>query len=435
MHAHTSTTVRLLTAGAATLAVGLAGPTATAASASAEDRSGTNELVGLSDDGRLVDGKSRINGTANVASRNGRFVVFSTPARLVPADRNRLDDVYVRDTVADRTRLVSVTRTGRIGNDYSVEPSISYDGRYVAFTTWADNLFRDRNGHTLDVVVKDLETGRIELVSRSTSGRQATRNSFFPVISGNGRRVAFQSFGRFSRTDEDRREDVYVYDRVADRTRHVSRKADGSDVRAGVLVGGISADGRKVTFGTDNDGWVRDLRAGVTKRFWHEANHPDQPFPMGSLGRPQISGDGRYVAFSTLREATGDADNHAADVFRMHLGSRAVAKVTVAQDGGPGGDHSFLPSLSYDGSLVGFMSFAQDLVAGDVPGADTFVRDMTTGSTVMASWGAEGPGDNDSGRNGVAISGDGRTLVYETYAENLVAGDTNHALKVLAWRR
>jgi hypothetical protein len=81
------------------------------------------------------------------------------------------------------------------------------------------------------------------------------------------------------------------------------------------------------------------------------------------------------------------------------------------------------------------MSFAQNLVAGDIPGGDTFVRDMATGSTVMASWGPEGPGDNDSGRNAVAISPDGRSLVYETYAENLVAGDTNHARKVLVWRR
>ena len=435
MHRQQNPTRRLLAAGVATLAVvGAAAPTAAAEEDPAQP-AGTNELVALTDDGRLVDGRSGINGTANVASRDGRFVVFSTPARLVPEDRNRTDDVYVRDTVADRTRLVSVTRGGRLGNDYSVEPSISYDGRYVAFTTWADNLVRDRNGHTLDVLVKDLGTGRLELVSRSTKGEQAARNSFFPVISGNGRRVAFQSFGRYSPTDQDRREDVYVHDRVTDRTRHVSRKADGSDIRASVLVGGISAYGRKVTFGTDNDAWARDLRTGRTTRFWHEANHPDPSFPMGSLGRPQISGDGRYVAFSTLREPTGDPDNHAADVFRMHLGTRAVDKVSVGHDQSASEDHSFLPSLTHDGSQVGFMSFAQDLVAGDVPGADTFVRDVDTGTTVMASRGAEGPGDNDSGRNAVAISADGQTLVYETYAENLVPDDTNHALKVLAWRR
>lgn len=434
MHGQHNPTRRLLAAGVATLAlVGAAAPTA-----AAEDPAhpaGTHEFVALTDDGRLADGRSGINGTANVTSRDGRFVVFSTPARLVPGDRNRTDDVYVRDTAADRTRLVSVTRGGRLGNDYSVEPSISYDGRYVAFTTWADNLVRDRNGHTLDVLVKDLQTGRLELVSRSTGGGQAARNSFFPVISGNGRRVAFQTFGRFSRTDRDRREDVYVHDRVTHRTRHVSRTADGSDVRAGVLVGGISANGRKVTFGTDNAAWVRDLRAGRTSRFWHEANHPDQPFPAGSLGRPQISGDGRYVVFSTLREPAGDLDNHAADVFRMHLGTRAVDRVSVGHDGGASDDHSFLPSLSHDGSRVGFMSFAQDLVDGDIPGADTFVRDLGNGTTVMASWGPVGPGDNDSGRNAVAISADGQTLVYETYAENLVPDDTNHALKVLVWRR
>ena len=87
---------------------------------------GSNQLVALRDvDGAQATSKSRINGSATVASADGRYVVFSTGSALVPEDTNRLDDVYRRDTVAGTTTLVSTTAKGRIGNDYSVEPSIS----------------------------------------------------------------------------------------------------------------------------------------------------------------------------------------------------------------------------------------------------------------------------------------------------------------------
>ena len=113
--------------------------------------SGHNEQVVLVDGTNAqADAKSMINGTAQVSSADGRYVVFSTAAALVPEDTNDLDDVYLRDTQEDSTTLVSHAGT-TIGNDYSVEPTISNDGRYVAFTTWATNLFADKNGSALDV--------------------------------------------------------------------------------------------------------------------------------------------------------------------------------------------------------------------------------------------------------------------------------------------
>ena len=76
----------------------------------------------------------------------------------------------------------------KAGNDASFEPTISDDGRFIAFTTWATNLAKgkDTNGHTLDVVVKDMQTSAITRVSQSTAGFQRDKNSFFPVLSGNG---------------------------------------------------------------------------------------------------------------------------------------------------------------------------------------------------------------------------------------------------------
>jgi len=94
--------------------------------------------------------------------------------------------VYLRDVAGRTTVLVSVTADGTLGNDFSFEPSISANGRYVAFTTWADDLFADRNGHVLDVVVKDMATGEVTPVSRRPGGGQSNKNSLVPVIAGNG---------------------------------------------------------------------------------------------------------------------------------------------------------------------------------------------------------------------------------------------------------
>jgi Tol biopolymer transport system component len=396
--------------------------------------SGRNEIVSLHENGSQARHKSHINGSATVASADGRHIVFSTPAALVRQDRNRVDDVYVRDTLEDTTTLVSVTADRTPGNDVSFEPSISADGRFVAFTTMATNLFPDGNGGALDVVVKDLRTGTVTLASRRSDG-SGVRNSFFPVMSGNGRFVAFQTFAALGGKDTDRREDVYVNDRVTGATEQMSVKA-GHDIAGDIVVGSISADGRMVTFGTDNSAWVRDRERRRTIRFWHEPDDPSLPYAGGTVGRPVVSGNGRFVAFSTRNRFVVSGDRgHLSDIFRLNLETGRFRKVTLAHTGRNADDESFIPSLSHSGRYVGFMSFADNLVRGDAAGADTFVRDMHTRTTTMASVGVDGPADQDSGRTAVSINADGSTLVYESYANNLVADDANDLPDVFAWKR
>ena len=412
--------------------------TAVAAPASAGDTStaGTNQLVALHDvDGSQSAARPSINGSAQVASHNGRHVAFATASPLVPEDDNGLSDVYVRDTVAGRTTLVSVGPGGVIGNGDSFEPTVSTSGNVIAFTTTATNLVPDTNGEVLDVVVKDLYEDSMSLVSVRGDGSQASRNSFFPVVSGDGSAVAFQSFGRFARKDDDRREDAYVH-YESGRTLLASQSRSGNNIAASLLVGDISDDGLWVVFGNDNTVWLRDVARRQTRVVWHEDNDPAQPFPMGSVGRPVISGDARFAAFTTMSTSIVKGERgHLSDVFRVNLVTGTVKRVSVAPTGAQGDDHSFIPSLSRTGRYVGFSSFAGNLVAGDVPGSDVYVRDVRTGTTYLASVGVAGPADQDSGRTAVAISGDGRTLVYESYASNLVASDTNEQNDVIAWRR
>jgi hypothetical protein len=426
----------LLTASLALAMLTTTGAPATAAEATGE---GTISLIALHDtDGTQATGKSHLNGSAQVATEDGRYVVFSTTSALAPDDTNGVSDVYLRDTVEGRTSLVSVSYAGKVGNGDSFEPTISAYGDVVAFTTAATNLTgsKDTNGAVLDVVEKQIQGGIVARVSARNDGTQAMRNSFSPVFSGDGIHVAFQTFGRFAKTDTDRREDVYVRSTQSGRIRHVSLRPDGKDVASPVLVGDVSQWGGAVTFGNDHNVWVRDVSARRTRLLWHEADDPAQPFPMGSVGRPVISGNGRFVAFSTMSTAIKrDERGHWNDIFRVNLRTGKVKRVTVAAGSTQANDHSFIPSLSYTGRYVGFSSFASDLVPGDVPGSDTFVRDMRTGTTYLASAGVDGPANGDSGRTAVAISDDGRTLVYESYASNLVASDTNEMPEVFAWRR
>lgn len=382
-----------------------------------------------------ADAKSMSNGTAQVASADGRFVVFSTAAALVPQDTNGLDDVYLRDTADGITVLVS--RKGRtVGNDYSFEPTISNDGHYVAFTTYATNLVPDTNGSVLDVAVKDMFTGKLRLVSADSKGRQYKRNSFFPVISGNGKRVIFQTYAPFGKKDQDRREDVYVHDVAKGWTAQASLTPKGRDVATSVGDGDISDDGTLVTFGNDNDLWVRNVATGKTTRFWHEPDYaPCSGFPAGSAGRPVISGDGRYVAFSTCSTKMPGADGKFEQVYRMKLADRSV-RVVSATGHGPANADSYLPSLSRTGRFVGFGSDATDLAPDTDVDPDAFVADLRGGTITRASQSRDGTESNNwSASTAAAISSDGRSLVYESYATNLVDGDQYDWEEVFVWRR
>ena len=313
-------------------AVGVALVALAAGSGTAYAATSHNEQVVLHNTSNAqADAKSSINGTAQVSSYDGRFVVFSTTAALVGRDRNQVDDVYLRDTLDGITILVS-TKGRTIGNDSSFEPTISNDGRFVAFTTMATNLFRDTNGGTLDVAVKDLYTGKLTVASVDSAGKQRQRNSFFPVLAGNGKRVAFQTFGAFGTRDGDKREDVYLHALGRGWTRQVSLTDSGKDVAASVLVGDVSDNGTRVTFGDANDLWVRDTSSGRTTRFWHEPDGPPcQPFPTGSAGRPAISGNGAYVAFATCATKIPGSDGQATQVYRMNLSTGDIMLVSLAR--------------------------------------------------------------------------------------------------------
>jgi Tol biopolymer transport system component len=226
---------------------------------------------------------------------------------------------------------------------------------------------------------------------------------------------------------------------AADITR-VNVSSAGAQADAVSFGSGLSADGRYVTFSSDasnlvdadtnnaRDVFVRDRRAGTTRRV--SLSGTGAQGDEESFGT-SITPDGRAVAFTSRASNLVPGDTHGqTDAFVRDLRTGATVRVSVSSDGVPGNSESAFPRLSADGRHVVFQSWATNLVAGDTGDAeDVFVRDLATRATERVSVSSTGePANEDS--FGVAISGDGRYVAFVSSATNLVPGDTNNAADV-----
>lgn len=291
---------------------------------------------------------------------------------------------------AQTVQRVSVSSSGDAGNRPSRRPSLSADGRYVAFESAASNLVpNDRNG-VWDVFVHDRLTGVTERVSQAMVFGESDHPSRAPVISDDGNKIAFVSAGRFSYVDRNDVWDVYVHDR-----------------RAGSLR--LASVGRGGWEGNDHSGMI-----------------------FGLFPHLDLSEDGRVVAFASEASNLVDEDtNFRIDVFVHDLDSGATTRASVSSDGVQADDMSLFPSLNDDGSIVAFASAARNLVPGDTNGWwDVFTH--REGSTVRVSVSPRGAqGDGDSGFRSFDTLGTptidfGRELVFYSRASNFSPDDGPH---------
>lgn len=356
-------------------------------------------------------------------SANGRYVAFRSDAtNLHPDDADSIPDVFVRDLQTHETILVS-RATGRNGdksNRHSSAPSLSADGRYVAFASDATNLHRDDVDTMADVFVRDLRTRRTILVSRATGphGNNGNRHSIRPAISEDGRRIAFDSVATNLHPDDtDTVGDVFARDWRRHKTILVSRAAgqDGDKGNGPSVTPSISAEGRFIAFQSDAtnlhpddvdpiaDVFVRDLQT-------HEmilvsrTTGPDGDNGNRLSGAPSISADGRLIAFySFASNLHPDDTDDIGDVFVRDL--QTDETILVSRATGPGGakgdSFSGFASISADGRYVAFESGATNLHPDDpdggVPGSDVFVRDLQTHATILVSRAAGPEGDKGNG--------------------------------------
>jgi Tol biopolymer transport system component len=408
-----------------------------AASAQAQE----TERVSVDGAGIEGDGESYCIGPAlSKDGRFVGFGSFAT--NLVSGDLNGRFDLFVRDRSTGVVERVSVDSAGGEGNGAAHLPlSITPDGRFVAFASDADNLVAgDTNGAT-DVFVRDRATGTTERVSVDSAGGESKGGKSkiggeYPSLSADGRYVAFTGYGDdLVAGDSNGSADVFVHDRTTGATERVSVDSAGAQAGGGSLQPVLSADGHTVAFASEaddlvagdaNHAWdvfVRDLVSGVTERVSVDSLGLEG---NGDSYRPSLSDSGSIVVFTSLAKnlVAGDA-NQATDVFVHDRASGLTERVSVDSSGGEAAGGSEYATVSSDGNRIAFDSQAANLVAGDTNGQwDVFLRDRAAGTTErmsIDSSGVEGAGESRGG----AISGSGHEVAFESRAANLVAGDTN----------
>ncbi len=380
-------------------------------------------------------------------SADGRYVAFeSSASNLVPGDTNESEDVFVRDRLSGTTTRVSLDSGGVEANGSSHMPSISADGRYVAFSSSASNLVPGDTNEREDVFVRDRLSGTTTRVSVTSGGTQANGDSGWAVISGDGRYVAFASYASdLVAHDTNGRQDVFLHDRVAASTIRVSVGSDGLEGDRISTVPSISVDGRYVAFESAST-LVSDDTNGYTDVFVYSrdtaavsrvsvASDGAQANDGESSGA-SISSDGRYVAFSSFASnLVSDDVNGYSDVFVHDRSTGTTTRVSLASDGTQADVWSGGPSISADGRYVAFTSAASNLVLGDINDySDVFVHDRLTGATISISLAMDGTPANHWSEHAV-IAGDGRHVAFFSRASNLVLGDTNGAGEVFVHTR
>ncbi len=273
-------------------------------------------------------------------------------------------------------------------------------------------------------------------ITQCVSGAQTGAASYDPVMSADGRFVVFSSTAtNLVAGDTNGTVDVFLKDRTTGLIERISVDSAGIQGNNGGGGGSITADGRYVAFGSSStnlvpgdtngvsDIFLRDRLSGTTTRVNPAADGGEA---NGSSGGTSISADGRYIAFwsQATNLVPGDT-NGVADVFVRDLQTLTTERVSVATDGTQADHACYDALLSANGRFVVFDSPATNLVAGDTNGHfDVFVRDRQLGTTVRASVSTLGTEANDDCFD-PAISADGRFVTFWSPADDLVPNDTN----------
>ncbi len=350
---------------------------------------GATELASVAVGGGPGNNSSGYGGRAIALSADGRFVAFwSYASNLVEGDTNNQADVFVRDRLRGITMRASVSSTGVEGDSasgYGGPVSISADGRYVAFQSYASNLVGGDTNGAVDMFVRDLIAGTTTRVSVASDGAEAPAGGQRGTISADGAHVVFASSSPLVTEDTNGAGDVYVRD-----------VATGITTRVSVSSYGAQGDG--------------------------------ESGPGMSMLQ---SSDGRYVCFASMATnlVTGDT-NGQNDIFVHDRVTGVTKRVNVAEDGTQANGYSERPAISADGRYVAYQSTATNLMAGDTNGnMDVYVRDWMAEHTTRASI-TSGLTEPDGACYCGGISADGRFIASPSLATNMVGGDTNGASDV-----
>jgi Tol biopolymer transport system component len=311
-------------------------------------------------------------------SANGRFVAYAEPDSF--GDGN----IYLYDSKSGKTSVVTIGRNGKPAGGRSQNPSVSANGRYVAFSSDSKQLTRPQPVAPRNEFVRDMKTGKTQQVNVTSNGKPGNGYCHHPSISGDGRYVAYETQAT-NIVKGARGYNVYVRDLKRQRT----------------IFASVSSSGKRANKGSH---------------------------------RAAISGDGRYVAFvSKATNLVKHDKNHWADIFVRDLRKGKTKLVSVSSSGRQADHPSNAPAISNHGGFITFESSAKNLVPGGSDGKlHVFFRDEHSGKTVQVDVSSSGKSANvgvgvliDAYTQSLAMSSDGRVAAFESPATNLVPGQTD----------
>jgi len=392
---------------------------------------GITTRISVSSDG--VEGNDLSQDTA--ISANGRYIVFySIASNLVNNDTNGWSDVFVHDRLTGQTTRVSVASDGSEGNNASgygkpYYSSISADGRFVAFVSAASNLVSNDFNNNKDVFVHDCLTGETKRVSESTDGIEGTIESYYVSLSADGHYVAFVSRNKFTPGNPVWDvEQLYIHNISTNETNYIDVSYNGKGANYRIEEPSISGDGRYIAFSSKATNLIPG-HVGYDKHIYvydilsKQINQIDKTsFPSDS---PHISTDGCYVVFHTVDCGIIDICSGLQSIFLWDILDSKTTRIAVASDGTRANMDSIDPSISADGRYISFRTWADNLVDDDHNGkSDVFVHDTHSGKTIRVSVSSNGlEGNDDSDRS--SISPDGGYVSFYSSASNLVDNDNN----------
>jgi Tol biopolymer transport system component len=305
-------------------------------------QTGATERVSVNSSGNEASGNSGFEIGGAAISGDGRLVAFASDAsNLVGNDTNDAYDVFVHDRQTGVTERVSVDSAGNQGNGRSGFPSLSADGRYVAFQSWASNLVPGDTNGTEDVFVHDRQTGVTERVSVDSQGNQVLNGGWGAAASADGRFVTFQSNDQhLVPGDTNGTGDVFVRDRQTAATERVSVDSAGNQGNGFSGGSAISADGRYVAFRSDASNLVPSDTNGCSDLFLRDLGDADADGEWDPFDNcPTVANPGQADADSDgagdVCDACPDDPNNDADNDGICVGSGYLPPTTGDNDNCP----------------------------------------------------------------------------------------------------
>lgn len=412
----------------------------------------TLERISVASTTPLVEGNgySGDRGISGI-SGDGRFVVFDSAAtNLVPNDTNGVHDVFLYDSILKTIRRISISDLGVEGNGESYHASISADGHFVVFASYASNLVPGDSNGTRDIFLYDTTLNTIRLISKNDTGDEGNGESFHTYISGDGHFIVFNSAAsNLVDGDTNGKNDLFLFDTTLNTVRRITVNGSGVEESAGLFNFSISSDGKYIAFSSDASNLVENDTNNTYDVFFYDTTlNTIKQISVDDLGvkgdgestYPSITADGKFVTFeSAATNLVPNDTNGTYDIFLYDTTLNTIKRISVDGSGIEGNSYSTGSSISANGKFIVYNSDASNLVPNDNNGTyDIFRYNVESRANTLVSVASNGEQANwnetDYGGSYMVgnrnISDDGNKIIFTSYSTNLVPNDTNSSADV-----